>query len=273
MARVHLDPDLDVAVRFEAVALSLAQVVRHRGGGRRQQLRRLAGETKRTALSVFEGIDLDIPSGQAVAVLGRRNAGAIELLRLAAGTLIPDVGHVHRRDLVVPVIDGSNVLDGAITVRQNVYQVGALLGMTPEQVSERLDWIVEFAELRKFMDGYLRHAPRYARQRIVWTVSMATRARIFAIEKALVVGNEEFEAKCWAHVEALKADGVTFLVEGERRVPLERFCDRGIVLSEGRVAFDGTVADAFAALATARPGAARAAAQRDDDDDDSADEA
>ncbi len=248
MARVHLDPDLPEALRFDGVALSMVQHSRRRGGGRRQQLRRLAGDARRAQRPVFEHLDFTVPPGQSVAVLGRKADGGSQLLRLAAGTLLPDAGVVRRRHQVTPILDGSGMLNGSNTIRQNIYTVGILLGMTPRQIADRLDWITEFAGTGRRLDAYLGRAPRRMRQRIVWTVSMATQARIFAIEHALTIGTDEFEAECWAHVEALKADGVTFLVIDDDPVTLRRFCDRALVLGEGGVVADTTVADGLATL-------------------------
>lgn len=249
MARIHLDRELGHELEFVDVTFATSRQARRGGNSRRQRLRRLAGEASRQQVSLFEHLDLVIDPGESVAVLGKRpNDGAVELLRLAAGTLIPDAGHVRRRDVVVPIIDNSGILNASLTVRQNIYLVGVLLGMSPAEVTDRMDWIVDFAGAAKALDGYLGKAPRFLRQRIVWTVSMATGARAFAIENALVVGQDEFEASCWSHVESLKADGVTFLVHVDDHDGTRRFCDRAVVLSTGRIVADTTVDAGLAAL-------------------------
>jgi ABC-2 type transport system ATP-binding protein len=226
---------------------------RRRGGqGTRQRLRRLAGESSRQQVPVFNDLSASILPGQSVALLGGGKSGREELLRLAAGTLVPDSGKVRRQGRVVPILDDSRCLTPSYTTRQNIYLTAGLLGMAPEETTERLDWIVDMAQAGKWLDSYLRGAPRNMRQRLVWTVSMATGARIFAIEKSLVIGHGEFMERCWSHVEGIRASGVTFLVASDEREVLERFCDRALVLKGGRIIADTTVEEGLGFIRPAR---------------------
>ena len=249
MARIHLTPDLGHPVMFEEVSLSTSRTRRRSGSGRRHQLRRLAGEASRQQIPLFEQLSVTVEEGEQVAIIGRKASdGGVEFLRLAAGTLIPDAGRVRRRDIVVPIIDNSNMLNANMTVRQNIYQAAAFLGVAPDDVGPRLDWIVEFGGMAKRLDSYLKDAPKNLRQRIIWTVSFATEATCFAVENALVIGDEEFEAKCWDHVEHLKASGVTFLVVDDKHQRLERFCTRALLFDQGRLVADTTVGEALTRL-------------------------
>jgi ABC-type polysaccharide/polyol phosphate transport system ATPase subunit len=247
MARIHLSPNLAHAVEFEDVRLQMPRTRRRKGGGRGDRLRRLARETSKVRQDVFSGLSLAVEPGEAVAVIARdRRADTVEFLRLAAGTLIPDHGHVHRRDTVVPILRRAGLLNAKLTVRQNIFVIGILLGMSPEGINERLNWIVETAGLTKALDGYARACPPELRRRIVWTVSMATHARAFATQGSLIVGDESFRETGWAHVEGLKAEGVTFLVAGQNARVMERFCTRAVVIGDGAIVLDGTVAEALA---------------------------
>lgn len=247
MARIAIEPTLRPMLAFEHVSLDMPRAKRRVGGGRRQRLRRLAGETSRVRQRTIDDLDLTVEVGESLAILERGSQGAEELLRLAAGTLIPDDGVVRRQSAVVPLLDESRVLDLSATVRHNIYIVGVTLGMHPQEINDKLDWIVDFARVRK-LDAYLRDAPRMIRQRIVWTVAMATNARAFAIEQAVTIGKGDAERACWELLERMRADGVTFLVVHDDASVLERLCDRAIVLEAGKIAAAGSVADAAAAL-------------------------
>lgn len=245
MARIHLTPDLPEAVRFTDVDLAI-NVVRRRGGASTaQRLRRLAGDTKKVEVPIFTGLNLAINPGEAVAVVpGSKDSGVIELFRLASGTLVPDSGSVERRHHVIPMLTRSGLLNNSITVRQNIWVGALLLGMTPDQVRERFNWIVKFGGLEKILDTYAKQVSPLMRRRVVWTVTMATQARSFAIQRSLVVGDEEFQDRCWEHLDGLKADGVTFLVETTDEM-LRRFCERGVVVGNGGVIADTTVEEAL----------------------------
>jgi ABC-type polysaccharide/polyol phosphate transport system ATPase subunit len=265
MARIRIEPELSAAVVFDHVSLSMPRSRRRGGQGTRQRLRRLAGESSRQQVPVFSDLSALILPGQSVALLGGGRSGREELLRLAAGTLVPDSGKVRRQGRVIPILDDSRCLTPSYTTRQNIYLTAGLLGMTPEETTERLDWIVDMAQAAKWLDSYLRGAPRNMRQRLVWTVSMATGARIFAVEKSLVIGHGEFMERCWSHVEGLRGDGVTFLVASDEREVLDRFCDRALVLRGGRVLADTTVAEGMELLrSTKRPGSTDQSDDRDD---------
>lgn len=247
MARIHLSPHLPHAVEFEDVRLQMPRTRRRKGGGRSDRLRRLARETSKVREEVFSGLSVTIEPGEALAVIARdRRSDTVEFLRLAAGTLIPDHGHVRRRDTVIPILRRAGLVNAKLTVRQNIFVIGILLGMSPDQVNERLDWIVETAGLAKALDGYARACPPELRRRIVWSVSMATHARAFATQGSLIVGDESFREVGWAHVEGLKADGVTFLVAGQNAPVMERFCTRAVVIADGSIVLDGTVGEALA---------------------------
>ena len=246
MARVHIDPDLASAVEFDDVSLTMPRTMRRKGGGRNARLRRFAQETSRVNEPVLEHVSFTVAPGDCVAVLDRAKRGhTAEVLRLSAGTLIPDHGHVRRNSEVIAILRRAGLVNAKLTVRQNIFVIGILLGMSPDEINQRMDWIVTTAGLGRAIDSYARACPPELRRRIVWTVSMATQARVFATQGSLIVGDEQYREIGWAHVEKLKADGVTFLVAGQNAPVMERFCTRGIVLDEGRIVLDGTVAAAL----------------------------
>jgi len=267
MARLRLDPGLEAFVSFEDVSIAMPRHRRRKGSGRRQRLRRLAGDTRREELPILDGISVTIQPGEAVAVLGTRHGGRDEFMRLAVGTLIPDTGTVRRRDVITPMLERSRSLVGTITVRQNAYLLAGLLGMTPAAIESRLPWIIDQLSIGKSFDGYLRAAPRLTRQKLVWLVTMATGARAFAIEDALVVGEPAFERRCWEYVESLKSQGVTFILASDERTVVERFCDRALVIKDGRILADTTPAEGLAIMPKSRSPRRRRAREDEDEDE------
>lgn len=260
MARTHCDPHLANALEFADVSLTMPRTRRRKGGGRSGRLRRLAQETSKVNERVLADVSLTVAPGEAVALIAKdRKADTVEVIRLAAGTLVPDHGHVRRRDVVIPILRRAGLVNAKLTVRQNIFVIGIMLGMSPDEISERMDWIVATAGLGKALDGYARACPPELRRRIVWTVSMATGARAFATQGSLIVGDEGFRETGWAHVERLKSEGATFLVAGQNAQVMERFCTRAVVFGGGGVLLDGSVSDALALVG-------RGEVQEDDDE-------
>ena len=235
MARGTLTRGLEAIVEFDDAGVRLPRRRRRRGDGRRQRLRRMAGEVQRDEVWKLRHATFSVAEGESVAIVGGKGSGREALLRLAAGTLIPDEGTVRRRVPIVPVIDVARSLIRTYTVRHNIYLIGGLLGMSPDEVGEKLGDIVEFSGVESILDKYLGTAPPLIRQRLAWSVSMATDARAYAIEQVLVVGDREFRQQCWTRVDRMREDGVTFLLASDSQKQFRRFCDRAILLDEGAV--------------------------------------
>jgi ABC-2 type transport system ATP-binding protein len=253
VARLALSLDLGSMVSFNDVGVRLPRRQRRGGGGRRQRLRRFAGEVRRDEVWYLNDATFEVAEGESLAIVGHRESGRDELLRLAAGTLIPDTGTVRRRANVIPMVGLRGALNRQYTVRQNVYLVSGLLGMTKEETTERLDEIVERAGVDRILDKYLADTPANVRGRLSWSIAIATRARAFAIAQSLIVGEPGFHQTCWQVMEEMKADGVTFLVSSDKPAELLRFCDRALLLDAGRVVAQTTVEDALDQLTRIKP--------------------
>jgi ABC-2 type transport system ATP-binding protein len=250
VARTRLTPDLDSVIEFEAAGLFLPVRERRKGGGRRQRLRRIAGETTQDQVWQIRHATFTVGEGEAVAIVGYPESGRDYLLRMAAGTLIADEGVVRRRVPVVGMIGVARALNRNYTVRQNVHLVCGLLGMTQEEVIPKVPEIVAFAELEKQTDKYLGSTPLGVRIKLSWAISMATQARAFAVSQVLAVGDPITREDCWREVERRKADGVSFLVTSDRPSDLLRFCDRAILVDKDEVVGEMPVEEALTRLKT-----------------------
>ncbi|MBK9738010.1 MAG: ABC transporter ATP-binding protein [Actinobacteria bacterium] len=266
MARQKLTPGLDALLAFDKAGVRMPRRRRRKGDGRRQRLRRIAGEVKRDEVWRLRHATFSVEEGESVAIVGGRGSGREALLRLAAGTLVPDEGTVRRRLGVVPMIDVARSFVRQYTVRQNIYLVGGLLGMSPEAVTESLGEVVTFAGVESILDKYLGTTPPVIRQRLAWATAMSTNARAYAIEQVLIVGERDFRQQCWTRVDRMREDGVTFLLASDSPKQFRRFCDRAILLDEGHVVAQTTVPDAIARLRALR----RADRPSPDEPDDSA---
>ncbi len=246
MARMRLTPRLDAMLEFDDAGIRMPRRRRRKGDGRRQRLRRIAGEVKRDEVWRLRHASLSVVEGESLAIVGGKGSGREALLRLAAGTLVPDEGTVRRRVPFVPMIELARTLMRTYTVRQNIYLVGAHVGMTPDEVTEKLPWIVSFAGVEGILDKYLGTTPPIIRQKLAWSIAMATEARAYAIEQVLVVGDREFRQRCWTQVDRLREDGATFLLASDSQKQFRRFCDRAVLLDGGTIVAETTVPDAIA---------------------------
>ena len=242
MARFSITKDLDAMVEFESVGIKMPRARKRKVNSK---LRRFAGEASPEQVWRLRNVTLSIPAGQAVAILGSRSSGREALLRLAAGTLIPDEGRVRRRAKVVPMIDVAAAMARNMTVRQNIYVIGGLLGLTPSVMSDLIPRIAQLAGLQGQLERSL--APLSNRQvnRLAWSIGVMTGERAFAIDKTHIGEDPEFAPTVKEHMTAMQADGVTFIVASDNPgMFLDRW-DRAIVLEKGSILADTSLEEAL----------------------------
>lgn len=235
MARQHIRGNAAHAVTFDSVSLTMPQERRRGGSSHRHRLRRLAGEVARTRSWVLRDVSVCLDAGEIVAVIGIKNGGREELIRLAAGTLLPDQGRITQRSTVVPLISIARSLNRRLTIRQNIYVLGGLLGMSPRHVEACFDEIVEQSGLRTGLDRHLGATPTPVRQRLAWAIGMATNARIFAIDQVLPAAGESAAQAGWEQIARLRDTGTAFLIVSDDLQRLTQVCDRALFVGEGNV--------------------------------------
>lgn len=235
MARLTVDPALDVMLRFEGVSLSMPRKVRRKGAGRRGAVRRMAGDVKRETELVLEDVSFSIAPGESVAVLAPRDSGRGELLRLACATLLPDAGTVRRRAAITPMFDIARTFARGFTVRENIYATGSMLGIPQARMAALVPRIAEQARVTRQLDSFLSELSHTARQRIAWSIAMATEASAYAVDNILEVGKPDYRAMCLAHAQELRASGVTFLMVSDVPEQVRAFCDRALLIQGTRV--------------------------------------
>jgi ABC-type polysaccharide/polyol phosphate transport system ATPase subunit len=235
MAHVRVDPTLDAFLRFDGVGLAMPRKARRKGRGRRGAVRRMAGDVKFENEVVLEDVNFAIQPGESVAVLAPRSSGRVELLRLAAATLLPDEGTVRRREAMVPMLDVSRTFSRGFTVRENIYVTGSMLGIPQQEMAELVPQIAERARVVKYLDSFLGGLNYTHRQRMAWSIAMATNARGYVIDNILEVGSPAYRAKCLAHAQRLRADGVTFLMVSDVPDQVRAFCDRALLIQGNQV--------------------------------------
>ena len=233
-------------VEVSNVSLSMPRTKRRQGSGRKHRLLRIAGETSRSMVPILDNVSFTINPGDSVAIVSGKPLLRTSLTRLVAGTLNPDSGSVVRSERVVAMIGIARAMGASFTLRQNAYLVGGLMGMTQEELTEKIPGIIKFADLGNYLDRYLRVAPSNARQRLAWSLAMAIDARVYAIDGTLVVGELEFRKKCWTAIDALREEGAAFLISSHGGKHYRRFCDRGLYFDQGALIADTTVSKAHA---------------------------
>ncbi len=211
----------------------------------------IAALRKKPLASTFDaldGIDFTVRQGESVALLGLNGSGKSTLLKLISGVLQPDSGTVLTRGRVAGLIEVGAGFHPALSGRENVYLNAAILGMTQQEIDDRFDDIVAFSEIEKFIDTEVKHYSSGMFLRLAFSVAIHTEVDILLVDEILSVGDEPFQRKCLERIRALHEQGMTLVVVSHDLDMVAKLCDRGILIKQGKLIFDGDSREAVARL-------------------------
>ena len=222
----------------------------NRNRKRRLSLRELAFHGRTTSprgtFWALKNVSFEVPAGQAVGLIGANGCGKSTLLKLIAGVMLPDTGDVGVRGGVAPLIELTGGFVGDLTARDNIYLTAGLHGLTRQQVEERFDDIVAFAEIGDFLDTPFRHFSSGMQVRLGFSVVTTLDEPIILVDEVLAVGDRRFREKCYGRMEDLLGAGRTLFLVSHTESDLKRFCTRGLYLSKGELLADGPLEDVLA---------------------------
>lgn len=213
-------------------------------------VRRKAAEPPFYAL---RDVSFSLRRGETLGVIGRNGSGKTTLLKLIANVTAPTAGRITVSGRVSALIQLGAGFHPDLTGRENVFLNGSILGMSRRRIRESYDSIVEFAELREFMDTPVKRYSSGMFTRLAFAVAVHSQPEVFLIDESLSVGDAAFREKCYARMRQFQASGGTMVLVSHDLEAIASFCDRALYLDEGRLLFDGPAEEAIARYAASRP--------------------
>ena len=210
----------------------------------------LIAQARKTKLGhdfyALRDISLELRRGESVAILGRNGSGKSTLLQIICGTLQPSGGTVIRHcRRIAALLELGSGFNPEFTGRENVYLNGAVLGLSKGEIDAKFEQILEFAEIDQFIDQPVKTYSSGMMVRLAFAVQVQLDPELLIVDEALAVGDIFFQQKCFAYMRRLKERGCSFLIVSHDTGAIQQFCDRGIVLVEGRKHFEGNSRDAI----------------------------
>jgi len=185
--------------------------------------------------------------GESVALIGRNGAGKSTALKIITGVTAPESGLVEIHGRVSALLDLSAGFDAQLTGRQNLRLRGRLWGLSQTEIDQRMDDIVEFAELGPYIDQPLRTYSSGMRARLGFAFASSLDPDILILDEVLSVGDRAFHKKSLARMrEILVKHNLTLLFVTHSLGSAKQFCDRGLVIEQGSLMYDGPIDDAIA---------------------------
>ena len=192
-------------------------------------------------------VSLKVEKGEFYGLIGLNGSGKSTLLKVIAGVYKPSMGSVTVNGSIAPLIELGAGFDMDLTARENIYLNGTVLGLTPKNIDSKFDEIVEFSELRDFLDVPLKNYSSGMVSRIAFSIATITKPDILIADEILSVGDFMFQQKCEKRMAELMSGGTTVILVSHSIDQIERMCDRVTWLEKGRVRMTGTTAEVCAA--------------------------
>ena len=188
----------------------------------------------------LRSVDLEIARGETIGIVGRNGSGKSTLLQIICGTLAPSTGTVEVHGRIAALLELGAGFNPEFTGRENVYLNGTVLGLTMQEVEERFDEIVAFADIGDFIDQPVKTYSSGMYVRLAFAVAIHVTPDILIVDEALSVGDEAFQRKCFARIDAIRDSGATVLFVSHSASTVVELCDRAILLDRGEVLSSGT---------------------------------
>ena len=203
---------------------------------------RLVGQT----FMALNGIDLTIYKGEAVGIIGTNGAGKSTMLKLLSRVTAPTEGEIDIYGRIASMLEVGTGFSPEMTGRENVYMNGAILGMTKAEIDAKMEDIIEFSEVRDFIDTPVKRYSSGMYVKLAFSVAAHLDSEIMIMDEVLAVGDMAFQKKCLTKMkEAATKDGRTVLYVSHNMNTIRQLCERCIVLDKGRVIFVGDVEEAI----------------------------
>jgi lipopolysaccharide transport system ATP-binding protein len=186
------------------------------------------------------GVSLDIRRGEMAGIVGRNGSGKSTLLQMICGILTPTTGTLEVQGRVAALLELGAGFNPDFTGRENVFMNGAILGLSREQIVQRYDEIVAFAELEDFIERPVKTYSSGMFVRLAFAVATSCEPDILVVDEALAVGDEAFQRKCFSRLERIRERGGTILFVSHAAGTVLQLCDSAYLLDQGELILSGS---------------------------------
>jgi ABC-2 type transport system ATP-binding protein len=191
----------------------------------------------------LKDVSFSVEAGEFFGIFGPNGSGKSTLLRILAGIYVPDAGRVRVNGLLSPFIELGVGFNLELNARDNIRVNATLAGLTKSDIEKKLDEVLAFAELERFVDQKLKNYSSGMLVRLAYSIAIQIPFDVLLLDEVLAVGDQSFQEKCFATFERFKGEGKTVVFVSHSLELMERFCDRMLLLQHGVVQATGPPTD------------------------------
>jgi lipopolysaccharide transport system ATP-binding protein len=195
----------------------------------------LPGKSKAEEFWALRDINLTIPKGETVGIIGRNGSGKSTLLQIIAGTLQPTTGSFQVQGRISALLELGSGFNPEFTGRQNVFFNGRILGLSQAEIEDRFEDIAAFADIGDFIEQPVKTYSSGMFVRLAFAVAVHVGPEIFIVDEALAVGDIVFQHKCMRRIKSLMDSGVSTLFVSHDAGAVKSLCNDAVMLNEGRI--------------------------------------
>ncbi len=192
----------------------------------------------------LKDVNFEVQKGDVIGVIGRNGAGKSTLLKILSKVTAPTIGSIKVKGRIASLLEVGTGFHPELTGRENIYLNGAILGMRKHEITRKLDEIIAFAGVEKYVDTPVKRYSSGMYVRLAFAVAAHLESEILIVDEVLAVGDAEFQQKCLGKMgDISKSDGRTILFVSHNMPSISTLCNRAILLKNGNVSIDSSVSD------------------------------
>lgn len=215
------------------------QVPTERMDSLRERLLNLSLRSQTRSFKALDKIDLEVNQGEWLGIIGPNGSGKSTLLKIIAGIYGPSQGRVAVEGQLVPFLELGVGFNPDLSARDNIFLNGVILGMPRTKIREKLDTIIRFAGVKRFINQKLKNFSTGMQVRLAFSIAIQTSGDIFLLDEVLAVGDYQFRQKAGKVFQKMKRQGKTVIIVSHELDQLNEYCDRVIWLDQGKIAAEG----------------------------------
>lgn len=229
----------EIVIKAEHVSMSFRMTKEKVDSLKEYFVRFMKGRLDYDTFTALRNINLQVKKGEVVGIIGNNGSGKSTLLKLISGILTPTEGTIMTKGTMSPLIELGAGFDEELTAEENIKLNGLVLGYSKEFISKQRDEIVEFSELKDFMDVPVKNFSSGMKARLGFAIATLVKPEILIIDEILSVGDIGFQNKCENRIRTLMEGGTTVLVVSHSIEQIERLCSRVLWLDHGEITAEG----------------------------------
>lgn len=231
----------DYAIEVKNVSLEFYLYSENVSSIKEYFIKKVKREISKDSFWALKDISFNVKKGEAVGLVGKNGCGKSTMLKTIAGVLTPTMGTVKVNGTVAPMIELGAGFDPELTARENIFLNGAILGYPQEMLKERFDEIIDFAELKDFVDVPVKNFSSGMTTRLGFSIATIYTPDILIVDEILAVGDFAFQKKCEKRIGDMLNSGTTLLLVSHSTEQVRRICDRAVLINKGKMLIEDDV--------------------------------